>query len=346
MIKALNSKKQIVFIDESNKNENYFCQLCNQEVITKKGPQRAHHFAHKRTNGNKNAAYSFCVDTWTYSYSKWRYNWMSQFPKENVEVPLDNGKEKHLTDVIINDTVILFMAANTSFNTIVQRIMFFKSMKMNIIFVFDFISLLENNVITQNQHTYFWDRPSSLFKNIYNINKNHQVYIQISNELNKKAIYKIYSYENNFHSFCLDFKNSFSINEFINLVTSDINKLIIKNAKEGINIITQHTARSVTSNSSLNITESKKEKNIAKNEQVELFRVSDLVHDTECSALIIKSPNYSKYFYIEKIFRNNMLKIDIYHYNKLTKEKTFVGFLDTFYRNNCDKKVWMLVDKE
>ena len=50
MIIALNNKKERVHIKDTVINEKYYCPLCNEELIQKKGFIRRHHYAHK-SNG-------------------------------------------------------------------------------------------------------------------------------------------------------------------------------------------------------------------------------------------------------------------------------------------------------
>ena len=77
---ALNSKKQRIHIWDALKDDKYYCPVCNEEVIKRKGTINAHHFAHKNN--------SQCLekDGWHYDMSDWHYDWQNQFPVENQEV--------------------------------------------------------------------------------------------------------------------------------------------------------------------------------------------------------------------------------------------------------------------
>ena len=44
---ALNSKKQRIHISDALEGDKYYCPVCDEEVIKRKGTINAHHFAHK-----------------------------------------------------------------------------------------------------------------------------------------------------------------------------------------------------------------------------------------------------------------------------------------------------------
>ena len=77
---ALNSKKQRIHISESIDGDKYYCPVCNEEVIKRKGTINAHHYAHKNN--------SQCLekDGWHYDMSDWHYDWQNQFPVDSQEV--------------------------------------------------------------------------------------------------------------------------------------------------------------------------------------------------------------------------------------------------------------------
>ena len=73
---ALNSKKQRIHISDALEGDKYYCPVCDEEVIKRKGTINAHHFAHKNN--------SQCLekDGWHYDMSDWHYDWQNQFPVE------------------------------------------------------------------------------------------------------------------------------------------------------------------------------------------------------------------------------------------------------------------------
>ena len=99
---ALNSKKQRIHISESIDGDKYYCPVCNEEVIKRKGTINAHHYAHKNN--------SHCLekDGWHYDMSDWHYDWQNQFPVENQEVVFKSDNKIHRADVFIKDTVLEF----------------------------------------------------------------------------------------------------------------------------------------------------------------------------------------------------------------------------------------------
>ena len=77
-----------VYIYEAESNMKYFCPICGQEVIQRRGSINAHHYAHK---ANRN---ELC-DDWTHDMSDWHRDWQSMFPKESREVVIQlNGVKR------------------------------------------------------------------------------------------------------------------------------------------------------------------------------------------------------------------------------------------------------------
>lgn len=98
MLFASDYKDNRIHIDETHSNQEYYCPYCGAPLITKKGEQRRHHFAHKKDH--------ICSDSWersgSYDLSPWHNDWQSLFPKENQEVKLTLGDTKHRADVLID----------------------------------------------------------------------------------------------------------------------------------------------------------------------------------------------------------------------------------------------------
>ena len=63
-----------IHIDETHSNQEYYCPYCGAPLITKKGEQRRHHFAHKKDH--------ICSDSWersgSYDLSPWHNEWQKQ----------------------------------------------------------------------------------------------------------------------------------------------------------------------------------------------------------------------------------------------------------------------------
>ena len=85
---ALNSKKQRIHISESIDGDKYYCPVCNEEVIKRKGTINAHHYAHKNN--------SQCLekDGWHYDMSDLHYDWQNQFPVDSQEVVFKFNKSR------------------------------------------------------------------------------------------------------------------------------------------------------------------------------------------------------------------------------------------------------------
>ncbi|MBR4110577.1 MAG: hypothetical protein IKK43_02665 [Clostridia bacterium] len=128
---ALNSDNERVHISNTKDEEKYFCSICGEEVIKRKGLINAHHFAHKSN--------SKCIesDGWHYDMSDWHYDWQNQFPIENQEVVFKINDKIHRADVFINNTVIEFQHSPITEEEFNDRNNFYKKLGYKIIWIFD-----------------------------------------------------------------------------------------------------------------------------------------------------------------------------------------------------------------
>ena len=90
---ALNKLGEKVHISNTHVKEDYFCPICCEQLVLKKGDVRIHHFAHKVSTA--------CKDGWHYDMSEWHVDWQNKFPKENQEIVKTLNVIKHRADVLI-----------------------------------------------------------------------------------------------------------------------------------------------------------------------------------------------------------------------------------------------------
>ncbi len=174
MFVAFTKEKKRVHISKAEKNEEYYCPICEELLIVRHGTINTPHFAHKSN--------SLCSekDGWHYDMSAWHYDWQNQFPLKNQEIIFKNNNKIHRADVFINNTVIEFQHSPISESEFYERNDFYKNLKYKIIWIFDVedkeikCSLNSyNNIIT-----YRWKNPIRFLAKMRNKDPNLTIYLQ------------------------------------------------------------------------------------------------------------------------------------------------------------------------
>lgn len=130
MLIAINNNKERVSIKDTLINEKYYCPLCGEELVMKKGMIRRHHFAHKANGVCSESKYS--------DMCEWHINWQERFPKENLEIiKIDEMGKKHVADVLINDTEIEIQNSFMPFNEFNDRNEFYNKFNYRVIWIFN-----------------------------------------------------------------------------------------------------------------------------------------------------------------------------------------------------------------
>jgi len=166
MLFAIDYNDNRVHINDTHSNQEYYCPYCGAPLITRKGSERQHHFAHKQ--------HHLCSDSWARNYdvSPWHNEWQSLFPKENQEVKLSLGDTKHRADVMIDRTVIEFQHSIMSVTAFDNRNNFYFNLGYKVIWLFDLSDLWESNQLSyreiENELIFNWKNPKKAF-NSYDI---------------------------------------------------------------------------------------------------------------------------------------------------------------------------------
>ena len=135
MLTAVDISGNKHFIDDVNKDEQYYCPICQQRLMQRrKGEKRRPHFAHY---GLRDIQYVPCTDKWKYDKTEWHYNWQLQFPLDNYEYVVDINGKKHIADVLINNTVIEFQHSGITLDEFTERNEFYNAAGYEVIWVFD-----------------------------------------------------------------------------------------------------------------------------------------------------------------------------------------------------------------
>lgn len=151
-----------ITIEEAAQGGAYFCPICGGALLVKAKKSEAirEHFAHKRGKD---------CDSWKHDLSEWHYTWQRSFPKECREVVVQNGEEKHRTDVLINNTVIEFQHSPISAEEIAKRNSFYRECGYKVVWVFDAEGKIKNEYRDTldpclcRETDLFWKRPQSKF---------------------------------------------------------------------------------------------------------------------------------------------------------------------------------------
>ena len=159
MYVALDKEGLRVYIEEAEKNEDYFCPVCRGKLRVRKGDIREHHFAHVS---------GVCEDTWNYDMSEWHREWQERFPEECREVVITFNGVKHRADVLNGKTVIEFQHSQMSFEEFNERNSFYTKAGYKLVWLFDMQDLYENGYIYNNprkddDNSWIWNWSHSTF---------------------------------------------------------------------------------------------------------------------------------------------------------------------------------------
>ncbi|MFA7379097.1 MAG: competence protein CoiA family protein [Bacteroidia bacterium] len=104
------------------KGKTGICMGCSQEVVSKCGSIKVHHWAHKRTED---------CDTWSEPETEWHREWKNKFPENYREVTFKdaNTNEYHRADIHTKDGVTIeFQNSPLSVEEFNQRNRFYKKL--------------------------------------------------------------------------------------------------------------------------------------------------------------------------------------------------------------------------
>ncbi len=215
MIIALDKNNKRIHIDDTNKNEKYYCQTCGEELCLKKGNIKMHHFSHKfNTN----------CDNWHYDMSEWHSSWQNQFPIENQEVVFEFGGKKHRADVFINNTIIEFQHSTLAYEEFEDRNLFYNSLGYKVIWIFDAKEVYESEEIERHltyKNQYFWTKQFRVFRGLKEITEKVDIYLQENDNIWKKipeyknSIVNIYDTTTYAHLHHIDWSNGNGLECFI-----------------------------------------------------------------------------------------------------------------------------------
>lgn len=231
LIALNNNNKERVSIKDALINEKYFCPLCKEELILKKGLIRCHHFAHKSN--------SICFGSKYSDMCEWHINWQNRFPKDTIEiVKIDENGKKHIADVLIKNTEIEFQHSYMPFEEFNDRNEFYHKFNYRVIWIFD-----GNDVFAKgyNMGPFPFSKKFDCLKKIKNIPDYVDIFIEGKIEYNLLTDYGLYLHHVNKidEKTGIIFDGKCTIEEFIYNVNNNINFRISEDIdnyeKESIN---------------------------------------------------------------------------------------------------------------
>ena len=161
MLTAIDLTGVKTFIENADPNCAYYCPVCQQKLMQRRGEIRRTHFAHPNT---RNGAHAPCSDNWFHEKTEWHIRWQRLFPIENIEVVVEADGKKHIADVLINGTVIEFQHSSISLDEFNERNAFYSSQGYNIIWVYDQIESFSDGRIHKNNGAYWWTYVKKPFR--------------------------------------------------------------------------------------------------------------------------------------------------------------------------------------
>lgn len=173
MLVSLNKYGKRVSIDEAKDGESYFCPVCHQELILKKGNIRVHHFSHSPSLK--------CTDSWHYDMSEWHKWWQALFPLDNQEIAMEANDEKHRADVFINGTVIEFQHSPLSCDEFDERNRFYTGLGYKVVWIFDVRDEYQEERIYEipgKNNVFGWDYAFHTLEN-YNPERDRKISIYL-----------------------------------------------------------------------------------------------------------------------------------------------------------------------
>lgn len=219
---ALDYHDRRVSIENAESNKEYFCPFCGAPLVTRKGEERQHHFAHK--------ARHLCSDPWEhenkYDMSEWHNQWQNRFPVDNQEIKVTLGQTIHRADVMISRTVIEFQHSIMKAQAFDDRNNFYYNLGYKVIWLFDLSEEYNSDQFEfekeNNQLKFTWKNPKKAF-NSYDVKGGViDLFFQFENA-DKKSIVRVTDVSlSGFSSFtATDFMDVSDFMEYVGVINGE-----------------------------------------------------------------------------------------------------------------------------
>lgn len=222
---ALDKNNNRVCAEIASKENTYYCPICNESLILKKGKVNIDHFAHFNSE---------CTDKWNYDMSEWHYNMQNRFRPEQREVVVKHNGQVHRADILYNKKVIEFQNSTITAEEIAERNTFYNSAGYDVAWVFNvqeqydleriyWIESKENKLLLGWKYAM---RCLKSFPTLNKYNKNIILYLYWIDENNEeffnKVIWTLKDENGDIdlkrfiidENICIDFKEKMSVEDF------------------------------------------------------------------------------------------------------------------------------------
>lgn len=230
-LKAKDKYGKLTYIENANRGEMYYCQVCNQPMMQKRGEIRIHHFSHYSPHG-KHAEIVPCSDHWNYDMTDWHMSWQKRFPIDNIEKVLEHNNKKHIADLLIGDIVVEFQHSSISLDEFTERNEFYTTLGYKVVWVFDLIEERENGRFADNDYEgyYKWAFAKKLFREMVFSEVKATIYFQTSDDERDEVgvLERVKDVYDEGRRVKIDSNCIFSIKEFIDSVTQNSKDLFEK----------------------------------------------------------------------------------------------------------------------
>lgn len=215
MFYALNVQGKRVSIFDVETNQEYFCPICKEKLIQKRGNVNAWHFAHS-TKQN--------CDEW-YEMSEWHLMWQNRFPEKYREIVIDVGNEKHRADIRVGNIIIEFQNSTISGEHFEKRNNFYTSCG-ELVWVFN----LQGKKIYEKKYKegktiqYQWDWAYKL-NNLKSYDSKFDLFFQLKKDVlvkvvwNKQGFKFFGGYKYNTETFFQYLRNKYQKNQGIKKIS-------------------------------------------------------------------------------------------------------------------------------
>lgn len=221
MLKAKDKNGFLVYIDDADPEEQYYCQVCDQPVMQKRGEIRIHHFSHYSPHGT-HADIVPCCDHWSYDMTEWHMEWQKRFSTDDIEKVLTLGKEKHIADLLLNKIIVEFQHSPISLNDFNERNEFYTQLGYKVIWVFDLIEEFDNGRIRDGDYegSYKWSFVKKVFREMDLDETKATIYFQFSDCEDEEAgvLERVKTLWDEGRIFKTDSRYALSIKEFVEMV--------------------------------------------------------------------------------------------------------------------------------
>ena len=171
---AHNKNKERILIRDASNSEQYYCPICNEELIVKGGLIKRRHFAHKPNR--------MCSEYRYADMCEWHINWQNRFPEDNIEViKTDENGKKHIADALINNIELEFQHSHMPYEEFNDRNEFYNKLNYHVIWVFDGNDIFKKGY---NYGPFPFSKKFECFKKIDVIPSNVDIFIEGETQIN------------------------------------------------------------------------------------------------------------------------------------------------------------------